>query len=176
MSRPETQADPLIHLGDALHAAAAADLAQSSDRTAVRAPRPIRRKRRVVAGAMVAALIAVPGAAFAANALISNDEVARSIPNGTLALLGTEPSCTTVREGIEFECTLAKAPTGELGPGAWKGTVEPSVDDQARVNGGCRSENAAGTQWRCYVGEEAVRRQIVGPDLLGQYSPGPGVG
>ncbi len=176
MSHSEMQADPLDRLGDALHAAVAADLDRSPDHTSTRAFRPGRHKRRAVAGVMAAALIAVPGVAFAASALISNTEVARSIPNGTLALLGTEPTCTTVREGIEFECTLAKVPSGELAPGAWKGTLEASVDDQSRVNGGCRSENAAGTQWRCYVGEEAVRQRIIGPNLLGQHASGPGVG
>jgi hypothetical protein len=49
----------------------------------------------------VAAAIAVPGVAFAASALISGEEVARSMPAGTLALMGTDPECTVVREGIE---------------------------------------------------------------------------
>jgi hypothetical protein len=166
---PEQDRLRLEQLGDALHAAASADLAGARV-----APRPSR--RRVFVAAAVAALIAVPGVAFAANALIGADEVARSIPNGTLALLGTNPTCTTVREGIEFDCTLGRAPTGEIQPGAWKGTVEPTVDDAKRVNGGCRSLAADGTHWRCYVGREAVRQQIIGPDFLGQTSPGPGVG
>jgi hypothetical protein len=55
-------------------------------------------------------------------------------------------------------------------------TVEPTVDDSKLVNGGCRSLNAAGTHWRCYVGEEAVEQQIIGPALLGAPSSGPSVG
>jgi hypothetical protein len=161
--------DRLDRLGDALRAAAAADLARG--RAARRA-----RKRRHVLGFLVAAVVAVPGVAVAANALISTDEVARSIPQGTLSLLDTEPRCTTVRAGVEFDCVLAKAPQGDVQPGEWKGTVEPTVDDSKHVNGGCRSLDAAGTHWRCYVGQEAVRQQIIGKDFLGEPSSGPGSG
>jgi len=167
-----TATSDLQRLGDALQAATAADLAT------VRPPASAadRRRRRRLIGGLVAAAVAVPGVAVAATALIGTDEVARSLPNGTLALMGTHPTCTTVREGVEFDCTLAQAPTGELGPGAWKGTVEPTVDDTQHVNGGCRALDADGRHWRCFVGEEAVRQHIVGADFLGQSSSGPGVG
>jgi hypothetical protein len=118
----------------------------------------------------------VPGVAVAANALISTGEVARSIPNGSLWLMDTHPRCTTVRSGVEFDCVLARAPQGGIEPGGWRGTVEPTVDDTKHVNGGCRSLNGAGTHWRCYVGQEAVRQAIIGPGLLGEPSRGPGVG
>ena len=52
-------------------------------------------------------MIAVPGIAYAADQLISNDEVAASMPAGTLALAGTEPTCTVVRQDVEFHCVLA---------------------------------------------------------------------
>jgi hypothetical protein len=39
-----------------------------------------------------------------------------------------------------------------------------------------RSQTADGRLWQCYIGQEAVRQQIVGPDLLGAYAPSPGVG
>jgi hypothetical protein len=165
--------DRLEQLGDALHAAAAADLSRGAT---ARVPPRRRRHRGKIAAAAVVALVAVPGAAIGANALIGSDEVERSIPNGTLALLGTHPTCIVVREGVEFDCRLQTAPRGELEPGTWKGTVEPTVDDAKRVNGGCRSLNGEGTNWRCYIGEEAVRQQIVGPALLGEYSSWPGVG
>jgi hypothetical protein len=169
MSTNPQLSDRLERLGDALRAAAAADLARPS------VARRARARRRVVGG-LIAAVIAVPGVAVAANALISTAEVQRSIPNGTLSLMDTHPRCTTVRDGVEFDCILEHAPQGELAPGAWKGTVEPTVDDAKHVNGGCRSLDAAGTHWRCYVGEEAVRQQIVGAGLLGQPSLGPGAG
>jgi hypothetical protein len=160
--------DPrLTALGDALQRAAHADL-----RTA-NAPR--RRRRRVaVALALTAALI--PGAAIAANQLLSPEEVARSLPAGTKFLVGTDPTCTTVREGVEYDCRTAVVPVGEIAPGRFKGTVEPTVDASKHVNGGCRALDADGRHWRCYIGSEAVRQKIVGAGLLGEYAPAPGQG
>ena len=151
----------LERLGDALEAAARRDL------------RPSRRSRGVAIAA-VAALIAVPGAAVAGIELISEDDVARSLPAGTLSLAGTEPDCTVVRQDVEYHCVLARPPAPEVPD--WTGTVEPTVDASKHVNGGCRSLNSAGTEWRCYIGEEAVRQQIIGPGFLGEYAPSPGVG
>lgn len=164
-------------LGDALQAAVAADIA-AGERVPVRRRRTWRTPRMKLAAGLIAAALAVPAVAvaFAAGAFTTSDEVAQSIPNGTLALLGTEPTCTTVREGAEFDCRLAKAPVGELEPGAWQGTVEPTVDATKHVNGGCRALNGAGTEWRCYVGTEAVRQMIIGASVLGEYAPEPGVG
>lgn len=166
----------LNRLGDALQAAATHELALADEHSSIRR-RPARRGTRTkLIAALAAAALAVPAVALAANALTSNDEVARSLPNGVVALLGTEPTCTTVREGIEYECVLTKNPSNEIAPGEWKGTVEATVDDSNHVNGGCRAENGDGTQWRCYIGEEAVSQQIIGPALLGEYSRGPTVG
>ncbi len=50
-----------------------------------------------------------PGAAIAADQLISTDDVAQSLPAGTSALEGTEPTCTVVTKDVEFHCVLAKA-------------------------------------------------------------------
>jgi hypothetical protein len=159
----------LAALGDALERAAAADLAAGSRRSPWRRPR----RRRLVAAVVVLA-VAVPGAALAARQLIGNDEVARSLPNGTLALAGTHPTCTTVEDGVEYRCTLERAPAPEVSN--WLGTVEPSVDDSKHVNGGCRSLAADGRTWECYLGQAAVEQQIIGPGLLGAYAPTPGVG
>ncbi|MGZ4178794.1 MAG: hypothetical protein ACXVUX_21495 [Solirubrobacteraceae bacterium] len=162
----------LQELGDALHAATAVDV-----RPAV-PPLPVRpRRRRIIAG-LVVAVIAIPGVALAAGALISPSQVARSIPQGTLALLKTHPTCTVMTAGVVYDCTLASAPSDDGGPlaGQWLGTVEPTVDASQRVNGGCRSLNRAGTHWRCYVGRAAVRQQIIGAGFLGQHSSGPGEG
>jgi hypothetical protein len=169
MSTSSELSERLQRVGVVLHGATAADLA---------AQRPRRRRvsRRTALVAVAACAIVIPGGALAASALISRDEVARSIPNGTLSLLGTDPHCTVVRENVEFDCVLTRAPHGELAPGTWKGTVEPTVDDSKHVNGGCRSLDGDGTHWRCYIGQEAVRQQIIGPDFLGQPSQGPGVG
>jgi hypothetical protein len=149
-------------LGDRLEEAAHRDLA------------PRRRLRRRFAAAAVTLAVLVPGAAFAAAHLISNDDVAASLPQGTLWLANTEPACTTVTQDVEYHCTLGKAPGDEVSD--WTGTVEPTVDASKHVNGGCRSLNAAGTEWQCYIGQKAVDEQIVGASLLGQYAPSPGVG
>jgi hypothetical protein len=158
MERTET----LDRLGDALEAAAQRNLATH------------RRSRRGIVAAAVAAVVLVPAAAVAGAKLISNDEVANSLPAGTLSLAGTDPTCTTVADGVEYRCTLAKAPAPEVSD--WKGTVEPTVDRTKHVNGGCRSLNSAGTTWECYIGRAAVDQQIIGAGFLGELAPSPGVG
>jgi hypothetical protein len=152
----------LVRLGDELEAAARRDVGRR---------RPVRRRLVAVA---VAVVVLVPAAAVAGAKLISNDDVARSLPAGTLSLAGTEPTCTTVHEGVEYHCTLGRAPAPEVSD--WKGTVEPTVDASKHVNGGCRSLSSAGTEWECYIGRAAVDQQIIGPGFLGAYAPSPGVG
>jgi hypothetical protein len=158
----------LGRLGDALEAAARADLAAQAQR-----PRRLRVTPRLVV-AIAAIAIVVPGVAFAATQLIVNDDVARSLPAGTLSLAGTEPTCTTVQENVEYHCLLARAPRPEVSD--WKGTVEPTVDETKHVNGGCRSLASDGREWECYIGEAAVQQQIIGEGFLGEYAPTPGVG
>jgi len=161
--------EDLNQLGDALERTVASHI--QSEPVA----KPRHRRRAILAVAAV--LVVVPSAAFAANSLISTDQVAQSIPAGTFALAGTKPKCEAVEEGVEFTCTLTNPPGNEPAVDAsWMDTVEPTVDAEKRINGGCRSENAAGTIWRCYIGEEAVKQNIIGRQLLGDYSPQPGVG
>lgn len=156
------QTETLDRLGDALEAA--------TRRTVAAHKRP----RRGIVAAAVAAAVLVPAAAIAGAKLISNDDVASSLPAGTLSLAGTEPTCTTVKGGVEYRCVLAKAPAPEVSD--WKGTVEPSVDETKHVNGGCRSLNSAGTTWECYIGQAAVDQQIIGSGFLGEFAPSPGQG
>ena len=170
-------ADRLERLGHAIDRAARADLAAHSGRRRGHAGRPMRHPRRMaLAGALTVVL--VPAAAIAATDLLSPGQVAASLPQGTLALMGTHPTCTTVTANVEYHCVLAQAPSENGGPaaGQWNGTVEPTVDASKHVNGGCRSQNAAGTDWECYIGQAAVNQQIIGASLLGQYAPTPGVG
>jgi hypothetical protein len=174
-----TTEDPrLALLGNALQEAAAADLGR--DRPPRRAPR--RRLGTRAAVALVAAALAVPAAAIATGAFTSDEDVAASIPKGTYAFTGTEPTCTTLRDGVEYECVLAKAPNGEvppgsgsyvIAPGQWNGAVEGTVDATDHVNGGCRSQNAEGTRWICYVGQESINQKILEPSALGWYLPEP---
>ena len=167
-----TQLDPKLDaLGDRLERAAAADLAAGAQPAAARRPRRVSRRLAVIVAVLA---IGVTGIAIAGNRLISTDEEAQSMPAGTLALAGTEPTCTVVRQDVEFHCVLARPPAPEVSD--WKGTVEPTVDATKHVNGGCRSLTSDGLEWQCYVGEAAVRQQIVGESFLGEYAPSPGVG
>jgi hypothetical protein len=176
-----TDLDPTLHaLGDRLERAATADLARAARAPA---PSPARRPRRVTRrlGFVLAVLaIGIPGVAIAADQLISTGDVAQGLPAGTLALAGTEPTCTVVTKDVEFHCTLARAPAAEVtdsqGNPAWKGTVEPSADASKHVNGGCRSLASDGKEWECYIGQAAVDQKIIGPQFLGQPMPVPGVG
>jgi hypothetical protein len=162
-----TQLPPdLARLGDELERATTASLHAA-------VPRPRRISRRL-AIAIAVAVIGIPGVAIAANQLTSSSDVAASMPAGTLALAGTEPTCTVVTDGVEFHCVLAKAPAPEVSD--WKGTVEPTVDATKHVNGGCRSLASDGKEWECYLGQTAVGQRIIGQDFLGQVSEGPGQG
>ena len=126
------------------------------------------RRRRVLTGAAVAALL-VPSVAVAAS-LLTEEDVARSMPAGTRFLVGTTPECESVKDGVEYRCTIDEDFESEVGD--LTGTVEPTVDAtkprQRRLPLPRRT--------RSYVGEEAVRRQIIGPDFLGEYAPQQGVG
>jgi hypothetical protein len=154
----------LTKLGAALEQAAASDLDRPSARP----------RRAVLLAAAVAAIVVLTGASFAAVRLISGGDVAASLPAGTLSLAGTEPKCTVVTPNVEYHCVLAHAPAPEVSD--WMGTVEPTVDATKHVNGGCRSLASNGREWECYIGEAAVKQQIIGPDFLGEYAPTPGVG
>ena len=156
----------LLRLGDAIESAAAADMSSHARRRRRLSPRII-----IAAGVLA---IAIPGVAIATTALIGTDEVARSIPAGTLSLAGTNPTCTVVRQDVEYHCTLATAPAPEVSD--WKGTVEPTVNQSKHVNGGCRSLRSDGLEWECYVGRAAVEQRIIGAGFLGEYAPSPGVG
>jgi hypothetical protein len=152
----------LDELGDSLERAVAGDIAAR------------RRVPRKVVLAAAALAVAVPGLAFAANALISGEEVAASLPAGTKMLAGTEPRCTVVTQDVEYLCVLTNPPAPEIAD--MKGTVEPTVDATKHVNGGCRSLASDGKTWRCYIGRAAVDQQIIGPGFLGEYAPAPGQG
>jgi hypothetical protein len=171
--------DRLVQLGEALDRAVRADLAaqRQSHGQRVRRPRHLPRTRRLAVG-IAATVVLVPAVAVAATQLLSTSQVAASLPQGTLALMGTHPTCTTVTANVEYHCLLAQAPSENGGPAAgdWNGTVEPTVDATKHVNGGCRSQNADGTDWECYIGQAAVTQKIIGASFLGQPVLGPGVG
>ena len=137
---------------------------------------PIRRRRsrRVVVIAGLATL-AIGGAAAATAYRLSDDEVSKGLPGGSAIFEGTNPSCTSHDDGIVFDCTLASAPTEEV-LDDYTGAAELFVDANKNIAGGCRGITADGLQWTCYAGERAVEEGIIGPDFLGEFSPGPSRG
>jgi hypothetical protein len=153
----------LSRLGDELERACASDLTTRSPR----------RTRRVALVAVAVAVVLGAAAAIAADQLSTSD-VANSLPAGTAALIGTDPTCTVVKQDVEYHCTLARPPAPEISD--WKGTVEPTVDATKHVNGGCRALRSDGLQWECYLGHAAVAQQIISEGFLGQYAPAPGRG
>jgi len=157
----------LERLGDRLEQACAADLASGARPCRLRVTR-----RMALVAAVVAAVLG--GAAAIAADRLSTADVAQSLPAGTAALIGTNPTCSVVKEALEYHCVLATQPAHEVSD--WKGTVEPTVDATKHVNGGCRSLTSDGLQWQCYLGPAAVAQGIVGKDFLGAYAPEPGHG
>jgi len=155
----------LAWLGDELERATTADLVRKRRR---------RLSPRIVLVAAALALVLGSGIAIAAGHLIDSHSVAASLPAGTKALIGTHPTCTAVKDGVEYRCTLERPPAPEVSD--WKGTVEPSVDASKHVNGGCRSLASDGLTWTCYLGRAAVEQKIISADFLGAYSPSPGQG
>jgi hypothetical protein len=153
-------------IGDELERATRAELRHAGLRR--------RRIRRRVAGCAAALVILIPGAALAGG-LFSTDEVEQSMPAGTRFLVGTTPHCEVVKADVEYHCTV-KGNFNNPEIADMKGTVEPTVDKTKHVNGGCRSLRSDGREWTCYIGQEAVRRQIIGAGFLGEYAPSPGVG
>jgi hypothetical protein len=163
-----TSLDPrLSRLGAELERACAADLAAKPK------PQRLRLTRRTLLAAAVAAAGLGAAAALAADQLSTSD-VEKSLPAGTAALIGTNPTCTAVKAGVEYHCVLARPPAPEVSD--WKGTVEPTVDATKHVNGGCRALTSDGLQWQCYLGQAAVDQKIVGAGFLGEYAPDPGHG
>lgn len=134
--------------------------------------------------ALAAALtvVLVPAGAIVATQLLTTDQVAASLPQGTIALMSTYPTCATVTASVEYHCVLASAPdingapTDASGNPKWLSTVEATVDAGKHVTGGCRSQNQAGTEWECYIGQAAVQQNIISQGFLGQSAPAPGVG
>jgi hypothetical protein len=81
-----------------------------------------------------------------------------------------------VRPGVEYRCVLelARAPYHMVDD--FTGVVYQTVDASRHVNGGCRSLQADGLVWECYLGEEAVRQNIIAEDFLGAVQNEPAQG
>lgn len=148
----------------------------ASDRPARR--RRLPRRALVLVGAV---LVVCGGTAVGAKIALTGSEVQQFLPRGHAVFTGTDPTCVAVRENVEYDCTLAHSPTGLTvtgsdGQPAFKGTVVQIVDGQNHVAGGCRARTDDGMHWSCYLGDEAVKQQILDKSLLGTTQVGPAHG
>ena len=161
------RATRLDDLRGALLAAAAADLATADAARAASLPRPAARPaRRLHLGTVRARLalaflviaVAVPGVVIATGLVGPERAAANGLPAGSTVMTATQPTCTAIREGVEYECAFAESPR--------VGRVVRVVDASGQVDGGCRSQNAVETFWICYFGEAAVHHQVVAQEVL----------
>ena len=94
---------------------------QAAPEASSKRPQLATRRARWLAAA-AAAIIAVPGVAYAAGLFTSPQTVAKSLPAGA-RIFGSTPTCTVVKPNVEYHCTLAKAPPPDpithLSPQQW---------------------------------------------------------
>jgi hypothetical protein len=95
------------------------------------------------------------------------------MPAGAAIFEQTDPSCVLNPDGRSFRCTLARPPVAEIEN--FLGAKEV-LAIEGKVGGGCIGLDVAGMQWDCFLGQDAVDREIIGPDLLGEPVLGPGQG
>jgi hypothetical protein len=185
---PQATQRQLEQVGDALEMAWRNDLNRVRER-----PRRLSGRRRLVLALALGAGILGGGAAIAAGVLKTTQEEERGILEGHVLFAGSDPTCTAL-SSTSFRCTLERPPTGMTFYEGPKGSTEydektwtpaedlllgakmQTVDSTSHIDGGCVSTRADGREWHCYLGQEAVRRGIIGPDLLGAYQPGPASG
>lgn len=135
-----------------------------------------RNVRRLVVVA-IAVLVIGASAAAASSLLKSPEQESASMVAGVTLFQGSHPSCV-MTSPTSYRCTLASTATGETfgGNDPFLGMKMETVGADKRVDGGCVSVAADGKTWDCYVGQDAVDRGIIGPQLLGALSPEPAAG
>ncbi|MGH2938399.1 MAG: hypothetical protein ACRDPE_09800, partial [Solirubrobacterales bacterium] len=127
------------------------------------AARPARRLhfgtvRARLALAFLLIAVAVPGVVIGTGPIGPERAAANGLPEGSTVMTATQPTCTAIREGVEYECSFAESPR--------VGRVVRTVGASGQVDGGCRSQNAIETFWICYFGEAAVDHQVVPQEVL----------
>lgn len=168
----------LDHLGDALESAIRLQLARTAPApTPVAVRRTRGRRAALVAAACLGTLAAGVGVA-AASGVWDREDVAAGLSMSDVELAGSAARCAPVTGTTDtFDCTLLRPEDAKDLPSddvrGWNVVLN---DDEGFVAGGCRSLDADGSSWRCFVGEKSVDEKIIGPDFLGEYAPGPGVG
>lgn len=182
--------DPSQHLeqvGDALQRAWRNDLQRPRMRSQLKG------HRRLVLALVLGTAVLGGGAAIAAGVLKTTEDEERGILDGHTLFEGSRPDCTALTS-TSFRCTLDTPPTGmafyENPPGQTRYDEETSmrvydkflgmkiatVDATSHVDGGCIAISADGRTWDCYLGQEAVNREIIDLGFLGVYQPEPAAG
>jgi hypothetical protein len=158
----------LVRIGDALEAAARRDLRRASPRA------KSQRRHMFVAVAAALLLLGAVAAGIAASVLKTAAQEEQGLLDGAATFAGTNPKCVQF-SNIHLHCVLAHAPTElTFSPAAsYRGVKMESVDSTKHVDGGCVATSDDGRIWECYLGDEAVRRGLIGKDFLGQYLPEP---
>jgi hypothetical protein len=152
------------------------DLRRLGDQLEQATCRDIRGRRRTALriAAAVAALFAIGAGAAVAAGVFSGETVAQGMPAGSAIFGGTSPSCALQDDGVTYACTLSTLPTEEILDDHTGAKELVTID--GRIAGGCIGQDREGRHWSCYLGEEAVKREILVRDLLGQVSYGPARG
>jgi hypothetical protein len=140
-----------------------ADAASTPARAPRPAARPVRRlgfgsARGRLALAVLVLALAVPGVIIATGMVRPERAAASGLPAGTRTLTAAQPTCSAVREGIEYRCAFPEAPG--------VGRTVRIVNGSGQVAGGCRTLNAVETFWICYLGAAAVHHQVVAQEAL----------
>jgi hypothetical protein len=104
---------------------------------------------------------------------ITPAHVAAGMPAGALIFAQADPTCVLETDGKTYRCTLTRAPTPETS--SFLGTKEPLVI-AGKVAGGCVGLDPDGLAWSCFLGQDAVDRNIIDKGFLGQPAPFPGRG
>ena len=102
-----------------------------------------------------------------------------SLVNGESIFVDTDPSCRAERVGMEYTCTLTRAPvgdrTGDAAGDRFSGR-RVIADAKLRVSGVCTATSREGLTWRCLLGDEAVRAGWLPAGVLGMPADPPWYG
>jgi len=166
----------LEHVGDALQTAWREDHLRRHQ-TLIRRPR-----RRILAFALAAAVVSA-GAAVAAGVLKATADEQQGIVDGHQLFEGSQPQCESLAAS-SFRCILAKPPTGmtfydedgRLLLDRFLGVTTLTVNSARNVDGACVSVSSDGRRWNCFLGQEAITRGLLAPQLLGTNQPEPPTG
>jgi hypothetical protein len=101
------------------------------------------------------------------------EHVAAGMPAGAAIFAQSDPTCALESDGKTYRCTLKNTPVPEVSN--FLGAKELLVI-AGSVAGGCIGLDHHGMTWNCFLGQEAVDRQIIDKGLLGQPAPFPGRG